>query len=403
LVEGAPVGETRIQNYSEKFADRLVAPALGLSAGLYALSADAERLASMLIVDYGTGIRVAAPTSVLASIIHAARQGVLFKSGSHMEKLASVNTIVFDKTGTLTRGSPRIVGVLSYDERNFPPKKLTALAAAAELRLRHPVAQAFVAKAREDGLRIPHRDGSKFQVGLGVTANVNGYFVQIGSERFLRHNNVRTDRAQPDLSRLNHQGYSTLLLAVNGQLAGLALYMDQIRPEMPSVIRMLHNRGIDDLIMITGDNSTVAHIVAGQLGLDRFFSDTLPEDKVEIVRQLQAKGRTVAMVGDGINDSPALSYADVGIAMKNGADVTREVANVVLMEENMCKLITAIDISRDAMGLIQQNYTIIAGLNTMALGLAIPSGIVSPGFTALLSNGSAIIAALNGIRPILRY
>jgi Cu2+-exporting ATPase len=155
--------------------------------------------------------------------------------------------------------------------------------------------------------------------------------------------------------------------------------------------------------MLTGDNRTVARAVGLRIGLDRFFSEILPAEKAAIVQDLQKRGHVVAMVGDGVNDSAALAYADIGITMKNGADVTREVADVVLIEENMGKLITAIDVSRNAMQLVRQNYAIIAGLNTLALGLAIPGGWVSPGITALISNGSAILASLNAIRPILEF
>jgi len=155
--------------------------------------------------------------------------------------------------------------------------------------------------------------------------------------------------------------------------------------------------------MLTGDNRTVARAVGFRIGLDRFFSEILPAEKADIVQDLQKRGHVVAMVGDGVNDSAALAYADIGITMKNGTDVTREVADVVLIEENMDKLITAIDVSRNAMQLVRQNYAIIAGLNTFALGLAIPGGWVSPGITALISNGSAILASLNAMRPILGF
>jgi len=155
--------------------------------------------------------------------------------------------------------------------------------------------------------------------------------------------------------------------------------------------------------MLTGDNSTVASAVARQLGVDRYFSEVLPAEKAEIVQQLQADGRSVAMVGDGINDSVALSYADVGIAMMSGADVAREAADVVLMDENLWKIIQAIDISKDTMGLVKQNYTIIAGLNALAFGMTIPAGFASPALTTLISNGSAILASLNAVRPILSY
>lgn len=403
LVEEAPVGETRIQNYAEKFADVLVAPSLAAATGLYALSGDLNRFLSMVIIDYGTGIRVAAPTSVLAVMIDAARHGVLIKGGSQLEKLHNVDTIVFDKTGTLTRGEPHVLDIVSYDERRFPEEKILALAASAEARLTHPVAEAILARAREAGIKVPERTESYYHIGLGLDVQINGYRVHLGSEKFLRQMNVKLDGALSDLKWRNDRGYSALLLAVDGNLAGLVSYADQLRPESSAVIKTLHNRGLRNLIMMTGDNGTIAQRVAAQLGLDRFFSDVFPAEKAEVVQQLQSEGRVVAMIGDGINDSPALAHADVGIAMKNGADIAHEAADVILMEENLWKLINALDASRDAIKLIRENFAIIAGLNTAAFALAIPGGLVTPALTTLISNGSAILASLNAVRPILRY
>ena len=402
-IEEAPVGETRIQNYAERFADKLVAPTVLLSTGLYGVTGDLNRLLSMMIIDYGTGIRVAAPTSVLAAMVHAARQGIIIKGGRHMEQLAHLDTIVFDKTGTLTSGVPEVLDVISYNERRFPPGKILGLAAAAEARLKHPVSQAILAKARREGIRVAERAAADFQIGLGVEARLNAYCIHIGSARYFRAKGIAHGVSADLVESINQRGCSTLLFAVDGTLTGLIPYADQIRPESRDVIRTLHNRGVRDIVMLTGDNGTVASAVASRLGIDRYFSDMMPSEKADIIKQLREGGRTVAMVGDGINDSPALAFADVGIAMKNGADAARETADVVLMEDNLWKLIYAIDASKEAMALIGQNYAIIAALNTLALALAIPGGVMTPDFAALLSNGSAIAASLNAIRPILRY
>lgn len=401
LIESAPVGETRIQNYAEKFGDRLVLPSLLLSGGLYAASRNLDRLLSMLIVDYGTGIRVAAPTAVLAAMTHAARQGIVIKSGAHMERLASVDTIVFDKTGTLTHGDPDVQEVISYDERLFPRRKILALAAAAETRLRHPVSRALVATAEAEGIPIPERQDSRFEIGLGVEARINGYYVHIGNERFFSRNSIATGAAQGNAAEASKKGWSTLFFAVDGVLKGLIPYADRIRRESRDVVQTLRNLGIKEVIMITGDNQCTAQAVSRQLGITECFAETLPAYKAELVRELQKKGRIVGMVGDGINDSPALAHADIGIAMKHGADVARETADVILMEDSLWKLVAAVDISRNAMRTVRQNYTIIAGLNTLALLLAIPPGLVSPNVSALISNGSAILASLNAIRPVL--
>jgi Cu2+-exporting ATPase len=226
--------------------------------------------------------------------------------------------------------------------------------------------------------------------------------VHVGNERFMRQCGIRVGVAASDRSRLERQGYSCLYVATDGKLAALAPYADQIRPEAPSIVERLYALGVKDAIMLTGDNAVVARAVGERLGLTRQYADMLPADKADVVRQLQREGHVVAMVGDGINDSPALSFADVGIAMKHGAEVTQESADVVLMEDSLWKLVEAVEISRDAIKLIKQNYGIVVVLNTLALGLALPSGLISPSFTALLSNGSAILASVNGVRPLLR-
>ena len=402
LVESAPVGDTRMQNHAEKLADRLVLPTLALAGGTAAVTGDFNRFLSLVIVDYGTGIRVAAPTAVLASMTHAARAGIIIKSGAHMEKLSQVDTVIFDKTGTLTHGAPAVLDIINY-EPMITSQHLIGLAAAAETRLKHPVAEALRVKARELGANIPECEETKYRIGLGVEGQVNGYYLHVGNERFLRQANINVRPAESDRSALDQQGYSCIYVAVDGTLAGLIPFTDQIRPESREVIERLHAMGIRNSVMLTGDNAVVARAVCRRLGLSHQFADMLPADKAEVIQRYQRDGSVVAMVGDGINDSPALSFADVGIAMKHGAEVARESADVVLMEDSLWKLVKAVEISRGAVGLIRQNYAIVAGLNTLALGLALPSGLISPSITALISNGSAILASVNGIRPILRY
>lgn len=402
LVESAPIGDTRMQNHAERFADRLVTPTLALAASTAAVTGDFNRFLSLVIVDYGTGIRVAAPTSVLSSMTHAARAGIIIKSGGHMEKLADIDTVVFDKTGTLTHGAPAVIDVVPYLD-HITPNHLLGLAAAAETRLQHPVAEALRSKARELAVNVPPCDETQYRIGLGVEGQVNGYYMHVGNERFMRQCDIRVDRAASDRAALDEKGYSSLYVAVDGQLAGLVPYSDAIRSESRPVIERLHAMGIKNTIMLTGDNAVVARAVCRDIGLTDHFADMLPADKASVIGELQRRGRRVAMVGDGINDSPALSFADVGIAMKHGAEVTHESADVILMEDSLWKLVQAVEISQGAVRLIRQNYAIVASLNTLALALALPGGLITPTMTALISNGSAILASLNGIRPILRY
>jgi heavy metal translocating P-type ATPase len=402
LVESAPLGDTRMQNHAERFADRLVVPTLALATGAATVSGDFTRFLSLVIVDYGTGIRVAAPTAVLSSMTHAARAGIVIKSGHHMERLAEVDTVVFDKTGTLTYGAPTVVDVIPY-MKHVTADHLLGLAAAAETRLKHPVAEALRRRAQELRVNVPACDETQYRIGLGVEGQVNGYYMHVGNERFMRQSGIAIHRCATDRAGLDEQGYSCLYIAVDGQLAGLAPYADQIRAESRSVVKRLSEMGVKNTIMLTGDNPIVARAVGRRVGLTREYADMLPADKAAIVEELRRSGKIVAMVGDGINDSPALAHADVGIAMKHGPDVAQESAHVVLMEDSLEKLVKAVEISRDAVSLIKQNYAIVAALNTLALGLVLPGGLISPVTTAVISNGSAILASLNGIRPILRY
>jgi Cu2+-exporting ATPase len=400
LVESAPVGDTRMQNHAERLADRLVVPTLALATGTAAVSADFNRFLNLVIVDYGTGIRVAAPTAVLSFMTNAARNGIIIKSGRHIERLAEVDTIVFDKTGTLTHGTPAVRDVLSYQD-HITPTHLLGLAAAAEARLQHPVAAALRERSKQLGSNVPLCDETQYRAGLGVEGRVNGYYVHVGNERFMRESNICVRKTALDRAGLDEQGCSCVYIAVDGAVAGLVPYADEIRAEGRSILQRLHALGVRNSIMLTGDNAVVARAVGKRLGLTRQFADMLPADKATVIQDLRRSGHVVAMVGDGINDSPALSYADVGIAMKHGAEVTHESAHVVLMEDSLWKLVKAVEISKGTIRLIKQNYAIVAGMNTVALALALPSGLISPVFTAMISNGSAILASLNGLRPLL--
>jgi heavy metal translocating P-type ATPase len=401
LVDSAPLGDTRMQNHAEKLADRLVVPTLALATGTAALSGDFNRFLSLVIVDYGTGIRVAAPTAVLSSMTEAARAGIIIKSGAHMERLCKGDTIVFDKTGTLSHGEPTVHDVIAYQNR-VTPEHLIGLAAAAETKLKHPVAEALRAKARQLRVNVPECDETEYKLGLGVHGRVNGYYLHVGSDRFFRQSGIGLNRCAADRERYAEHGWSCLHVAIDGEVAGLVAYADRIRDEGRSVIARLAELGMKDSIMLTGDNETVARAVRRRLGLTSHFAEMLPADKAEAVRELRRRGRVVVMVGDGINDSPALAHADVGVAMRHGADIAHESAHIVLMEDSLGKVVQAVEISRGAVRLIRQNYAIVAGLNTLALGLALPSGLITPVTTALISNGSAVLASLNGLRPLLR-
>lgn len=398
LIEGAPAHETAIQNYAERWANDLV-PYSFMGAGVRGLFANGARsAASVLVIDYGTGIRIAAPTAVLATMTKAVRQGILFKGGRALEQLAAVDAVVLDKTGTLTTGQPEISNVLAYGSHDRDT--VLALAAAAEQRLNHPVAQAIVRAATAAKLTIPSRKSSDYTIGLGVTSRVNGYVVHVGCTRYMDQLGIALpNQAKQDVAELGQRAVSPVCVAIDRHVVGLIGYADQIRPEAGAMVRNLKSLGVKEIVMLTGDHRDVAQHVAKQLGITNYEAEVLPSRKVEAVKALQAHGYRVAFIGDGINDSPALAHADIGVAVKGGADVAQETAHVVLLNSDLHNISTAITLAREAVGLIQENWNIIAVPNTVALTLAC-LGVLGPGAATLLSNGSAIVATGNALRPL---
>ncbi len=398
LIENAPIQETKIGNYAEIMADKAVAPSLLLTSSVFAVTRSVNQLAALLTVDYGTGVRLAAPTTILASMGAGARRGFLIKGGATVERLVKVDTIIFDKTGTLTRGIPDVEDIISYSQE-YGIEDILAIAAACELRLTHPVANAVIRKAEEMNITIPERSDSHYVIGKGVKAVVFGKTVLFGNARFLESEKVDLKKSVSAKEKMNAEAKSILYLSIDGELAGILSYTDKIRPESASVIEYLKKHWIKETIMLTGDEESVASVVAEKLNIDRYIAHALPEDKANLVQELKKQGRVVAVIGDGINDSPALTYADVGIAVRSGAEITRETADVVLMDENLWKICEVFRMSYSALGLIKENFSITVGLNSIAYGLAV-LGRISPVTSTVISNGSAVIACVNGsLRP----
>jgi len=398
LILDAPANETRAQRYGEVFADRVV-PWSFLGAGATLLATGrVEAAASLLMIDFGTGIRIAASTTVLAAMVEAARAGILIKGGRHLERLAEVDVVVFDKTGTLTLGFPEIVAIEPRGPR-FTRERVLALAAAVEDRLTHPVARAVVAEARRRGIAIPERWDAQYTIGMGVRATVGGAVVSVGSRRFLVTSGIVLDEGPERLAGGEDATTSCLFVAVDGELAGRLFYRDALRPEAPGVVRSLRRRGIEHIVMVTGDDAAVAAAIAERVGITRVVARALPEQKAAIVESFQRRGLTVAVVGDGINDSLGLMRADVGIAVHGGADVARETADVVLLEESLWKIPQAIDLARRSMRLIRQNWALNFYPNCTAVLLTV-LGLSGPITTTLIHNGAALASTLNALRPL---
>lgn len=434
LINQAPVHDTRMANYAEKIAAGLILPVLALGTVVLLTTGDPARVAAIFTLDFVTGIRLSIPTAFLGALNHTTRHGILVRSGRTLEKLAEVDTMVFDKTGTLTQGDIQLSKVISFAD-GFSSDQVLQLAAAAEQRITHPVAEAIVRAASDRGLSIPQRQDWHYQVGSGVRTQIDGQTVLVGNQKFLvaeginleqfskidedknisapmlrsapvqrsigaeEQNPPTTNKQQPTN---NHQP-SAIYVACNGQLIGQIFYTDPLRPESASLIRRLQQLGIE-VHLLTGDSQIRAQTVGQQLGIspNHVHGSAFPEEKARIVRDLHRAGKTVAFVGDGLNDSVALAYADVSVSFEDGSHVARETADVVLMDNDLNSLLEAIAIAQDTQGLISQNTVLVVGPNLLALGLATTVGL-SPLIATLIHNGSALAAGLNSLRPLIQH
>jgi heavy metal translocating P-type ATPase len=400
MVENAPLYETKMQNHAEKFADRLVVPSLITTGLLFVPTLNLAQLTALLTVDFGTGIRISAPTAVLSCMISAASNGILIKGGSYLEKLYQADTIVFDKTGTLTTGVIRVEDLVTFN--GFEELEMLSYAATAELQMTHPIAEAVVAHAESMGLPQRTRDEVKYAVGRGVQSLVEGRPTLVGSPRLMRENAIDMNaEVQDTADRLIDGGKACLYVAIDGKLAGIISFRDQVRPEAKHMIDELHRVGVKQVVMLTGDVKRVAIPVSKALGIDLCIAEMLPEQKAEVIIDLKEKGHTVAFVGDGINDSVALSYADIGFSVNTGADITKETAGVILLNDNLLSIPKAFEISKQTVRLIKENYRIVGVFNVVAYGLAAVM-LASPVVTTLISNGSAVFACLNGMKPLMK-
>ncbi|ABA20616.1 Cd/Co/Hg/Pb/Zn-translocating P-type ATPase [Trichormus variabilis ATCC 29413] len=412
LVQQAPVHDTRMGNYAADIADQAILPSLIFAGLVFAATRNPARAASILTLDFVTGIRVSLPTTFLAALHHATRHGVLIRSGRALEKLAQVDTLVFDKTGTLTKGDIEVVEVEIIADR-ITTHRLIALAAAAEQRLTHPVAEAVVRYAEKQGVEILPRQEFEYEIGLGVRAEIDGEQVIVGSDRFLRQCGIPLDCLYEPHS-CNHADCpkhlncrisahdSLLYVAVNQEFQGVIYYTDPLRPESPAVIEKLQTEYGMEIHLLTGDNQQRAMAVAAELHLplSQVHAEAFPAQKAEIIQKLHDSGKTVAFTGDGLNDSIALAYADVAISFGSGSEVARETADVVLMDDTLTSFVEAIAIARQTQAIIKQNISLAVVPNLAALGLATTVGI-HPLAATVVHNGSAIAAGLNGLRPLM--
>jgi len=397
----APIYETRIQNYAAAAADKLVLPILLTAAVSFGITRNLMRMISILIFDFSTGIRIAAPTAILSSMYNAGRKGILVKNGACLERLAQVTAIVFDKTGTLTLGEPQVTQVIpiSANRKLYSSNEIIALAAAVEKRHHHPAAHAILRYATHNKIEIEERTQSSQVRGMGIKAKIKDFVVVVGSRRLMESEGIDTQAALPLEEQLSSAGDSIAYVAADGRLIGLIAYSDQIRSEAAQAISQLKKLGLQKIVMATGDGEVVAKHIANICGIKEYIARSFPEQKAELVKQLKAEGHTVAVIGDGINDSPALAHADIAFSLHGCTEAAREGADIVLTDGDLRRLSEAIYIARGAMNLVKGNLTLAVIPNTVGLGMA-TLGMVGPAGATLLNNGSAIACALNSLRPL---
>ncbi|MCD2195474.1 cation-translocating P-type ATPase [Actinomycetospora endophytica] len=401
-VEAAEADRAPIQTVGENFSRRFVPLSFALSAATLVVTRDLRRAMTMLLVACPCAVGLSTPTAISAAIGNGARRGILIKGGSHLETAGRVDAVVVDKTGTVTAGRPVVTNVVSFDDA-CSPEQVLALAASSEIHSRHPLAQAVIRSTEERRIEIPPHEECEVLLGQGMRVQADGRTLLLGSRAFLREQKVAVSRKAHDwVRRLQRQAETPLLLAVDGTLTGLVSLRDTVRPEAADVLAALRADGVRRIVMLSGDHPDVAAAVAAELGIDEWRAEVMPADKQDVVRDLQAEGHVVAMVGDGTNDAPALALADLGIAMGvAGTDVAVETADVALAGDRLSALLDLRDLGRRGVGVIRQNYGMSIAVN--AVGLVVSAGgALSPVAAAILHNASSVAVVGNSSR-LIRY
>jgi cation-transporting P-type ATPase C len=401
-VEEAHHDRAPIQTVGENFSRRFVPTSFIVSAITLAITGDVRRAMTMLLIACPCAVGLATPTAISAAIGNGARRGILIKGGSHLEQAGRVDAIVFDKTGTLTVGRPVVTNIVAM-HKDWEPEQVLAYAASSEIHSRHPLAEAVIRSTEERHISIPPHEECEVLVGLGMRTWADGRTLLLGSPSLLRAEKVRVSKKASEwVDKLRRQAETPLLLAVDGTLVGLISLRDEVRPEAAAVLKELRANGIRRIVMLTGDHPDIAEVVAAELGIDDWRAEVMPEDKLTAVRELQDEGFVVGMVGDGINDAPALAAADIGIAMGlAGTDVAVETADVALSNDDLHRLLDVRDLGARAVDVIRENYGMSIAVN--AAGLVIGAGgALSPVLAAILHNASSVAVVANSSR-LIRY
>ena len=389
------------ENRALELADKLVPWCLASTVVTYALTRNVTRAISILMVDFSCALKLSMPLAVLSAMRECGTAHITVKGGKYLEALAKADTIVFDKTGTLTRATPQVVDIIPFS--NSEKDDVLRLAACLEEHFPHSMANAVVRAAREQGLAHEEMHSEvEYIVAHGIASRVGGERVVIGSYHFVfedEHCIIPADE-QEKFDRMPAE-YSHLYMAASGQLVGVICIADPLRPEAASVLRQLHKLGIRNTVMMTGDSYRTAEAIARQVGVDQFFAEVLPEDKADFVQKAKAEGRTVVMIGDGINDSPALSAADIGIAIHSGAAIAREIADVTIKADSLEELVTLKTIANALQHRVSSNYRFVLSFNSTLIVLG-ALGILQPAASAMLHNLSTIGISLRSMTNLIQ-
>ena len=401
MIEESEKLKSELEGKAEHYADKLVPWTLGATGLTYLLTRNVTKAMSILMVDFCCALKLAMPISVLSAIREASLYNVTVKGGKFLEAVAEADTIVFDKTGTLTKAHPTVVDVVNFNDE-YSSDDMLRVAACLEEHFPHSMAKAVVDAASKKGLSHEEMHTKvEYIVAHGIATSINGKRTVIGSYHFVfEDEKCVVPAGKETLFESLPLYYSHLYLAIEGKLSAVICIEDPLRDEAAAVVNSLKKAGISKVVMMTGDSERTASVIAKKVGVDEYYAEVLPEDKAAFVEREKAKGRKVIMIGDGINDSPALSAANVGIAISDGAEIAREIADITVGSDDLYQIVTLKYISNALMKRIKSNYRKIVGFNSglIALGVA---GVLPPTTTALLHNGSTILISVNSMKNLL--
>ena len=401
LVEDAAFNKADIQSYADTFSAQLIPLNFLLAGIVYVSTKNLQKALSMLVIDYSCGIRLSTATAFSASINTAAKNGILIKGSNYLEELSRSDTVIFDKTGTITEGKPKIQTLKTFG-KNMKDNRMLALAAAAEETSSHPLASAILNEIKNRGLKIPKHKESVIKVARGIETFVNKDIIRVGSQKYMEENDISLKMAGDIVKGMQNRGEIAIYVAKNNDLIGVIGVSDPPRENIKKAMNRLRNQGIDDIVLLTGDLRQQAETIASRMSMDRYESELLPEDKAKDILKFRSIGSKVIMIGDGINDAPALSYANVGIALGSSrTDIAMEAADVTITSDDPLLIPGVIGLAKNTVKIIKQNFAMAIGINSFALVLG-ATGLLPAIYSSILHNSITILVVGNSLR-LLKY